>query len=181
MLNREDKSVMNKGMLLRSASSRTRGVSAGRAGRAGEALAVAAASAMTLLASTAAWGAPPVRVSQPWFRYLLSSIPAGGYMTLRNTTAKPIALTGASSPGCGMMMLHRTVHSHGQERMVPVKRITIPAQGTFRFVPGAYHVMCMKPRMHVGENVPVKLRFDRAPTLTVKFRVYGAMGKPSAH
>jgi copper(I)-binding protein len=100
-------------------------------------------------------------------------------MTLRNTTAEPVALTGASSPACEMMMLHRTEHSGGQERMVPVKRITIRAHGTFRFAPGAYHVMCMKPKMHVGETIPVRLRFADAPPLTTQFRVYGATGRPS--
>lgn len=91
--------------------------------------------------------APAVTVANPWFRYLLPSIPAGGYMTLSNATSEPIQLTGAHSSACGMTMLHKTVHKNGLDEMLPVKSITVPSHGSFAFSPGHYHVMCMHPHM----------------------------------
>ena len=131
------------------------------------------------LALGPASAAPPVTVSQPWFRYLLPNIPAGGYLTLDNHTPQTVHLTGASSSACGMLMLHKTVHENGVEKMVAVPEVTIPAHGSFSFHPGFYHIMCMKPHMKVGETVPVTLTFDHTPPLTIDFPVYGAMGKTS--
>jgi periplasmic copper chaperone A len=121
--------------------------------------------------------ANPVVVSHPWFRYLLPQIPAGGFMTLHNPNDKPILLEGVRSPACGMAMLHESISSGGTERMIMVKTITVPANGDFAFSPGGYHVMCMEPRMKVGETVPVTLLFQNAPPVTVTFPVYGASGQ----
>lgn len=124
--------------------------------------------------------APTMQVEHPWFRFLLPSIPAGGYMTLHNPTAHRVVLTGARSAACGKTMLHKTVHSGNQEKMVRVKNVVIPAHGSFAFRPGFYHVMCMQPNMKPGETVPVTLEFHGAAPLTVPFHVYGAKGRPAS-
>jgi len=131
---------------------------------------------VSLLASGAARAASPVSVTGAWFRYLLSSIPAAGYMTLQNSSAEAIVLTGASSPACGMLMLHRTETAGGVDRMVPVKQVTVPGHGSFRFAPGGYHIMCMRPAMQVGETVPVTLKFSDGDQVHVPFAVQGANG-----
>lgn len=115
----------------------------------------------------------PIIVSHPWFRYLLPQIPAGGFMTLRNTSGTPIVLDGARTPACGMAMLHESINSGGAETMIVVKTITVPAHRDFAFSPGGYHVMCMQPQMKVGETVPVTLLFRNNPPVTVAFHVYG--------
>ena len=89
---------------------------------------------------------------------------------------QPIVLDGARSPACGMAMLHQTVSDSGAEVMTIVKTITVPANGDFAFSPGGYHVMCMEPRMKVGETVPVTLLFQNAPPVIANFPVYGASG-----
>ncbi|MDE2580579.1 MAG: copper chaperone PCu(A)C [Rhodospirillales bacterium] len=116
----------------------------------------------------------------PWFRYLLASIPAGGYMTLENNGAGPAVLTGAQSPGCGMLMMHRTETVGGTDRMVRVEKVNIPAHGKLRFAPGGYHLMCMEPKMHPGQAVPVTLHFADGSRITVRFIVRGANGTPEA-
>ena len=45
-------------------------------------------------------------VSDAWIRAMPAGIPSGGYFTLHNGTAKDVVLMGASSPGCGSLMLH---------------------------------------------------------------------------
>lgn len=131
------------------------------------------------LAPSAAFAKQPISVGGPWFRFLLPSIPAGGYMRLDNGTDHTVLLIGASSPACGIMMLHKTVSENGMDKMVPVRNIAIPAHGRFTLRPGHYHIMCMQPRMDPGETVPVTLEFVHAPSVTVRFTVYGANGRPT--
>jgi periplasmic copper chaperone A len=134
------------------------------------AMAAAFVPAMALAATN------PVIVSHPWFRYLLPQIPAGGFMVLHNPSDQPIVLDGVRSPACGMAMLHESMSRGGAETMTMVDSITVPANGDFAFSLGGYHVMCMEPRMRVGETVPVTLLFQNAPPITVTFPVYGATG-----
>ncbi|CAG4917384.1 unnamed protein product [Acidocella sp. C78] len=123
---------------------------------------------------------PAVTAKDGWFRYLLPQIPAAGFVTLANAGDAPAVLVGASSPACGSVMLHRSMNRSGMDMMIHVKSIIIPAHGSFRFSPGAYHLMCMKPRMTVGGTAHVTLTFAAAPPLTVTFTVYGADGHPSS-
>ncbi len=140
--------------------------------------AAAFALGLALLAPGGAQAAGPVSVGGGWFRYLLAQIPAGGYMTLRNAGNAPAVLTGASSPACGSLMLHRTESGGGTDRMVSVDRVTVPAHGSLRFAPGGYHLMCMQPRMHPHETVPVTLTFADGSRTTTAFTVFGAKGAP---
>ena len=133
-----------------------------------------------LLASISALAAPPIEISQPWFRYVVPQVPAGGYMTLRNASANPAVLTGASSPACGMLMIHRSETAGGADRMVPVGSVAVPPGGALSFAPGGYHLMCMQPRMKPGETVNVTLTFQGGQTASAAFPVFGAAGKPAA-
>lgn len=131
-----------------------------------------------LLASATALAAPPVTVSQPWFRYVVPQVPAGGYMTLHNSSSGPAVLTGGSSPACGMLMLHRSESGNGTDRMLPVASVAVPPGGTLTFAPGSYHLMCMQPRMKPGETVAVTLTFKDGQTASAAFPVFGPAGKP---
>lgn len=120
-----------------------------------------------------------VTVEKPWMRFIIKARPAGGYFTLHNDTAKPVELTGASSPACGMVMLHQSKKVDGIDKMLHVERVAVPAHGTLKFQPGSYHLMCMKPKdtMVVGHEVPVTLTFAGGDSITVKFPVKGVGGK----
>lgn len=133
-----------------------------------------------LLASTGAWAAGNgLSVSHAWIRMIMPSRPAAGYFTLSNTTDKVEILVGAASPACGMVMLHQSVHKNGQEQMIMVKSIAIPAHGSFTFAPGGYHVMCMSPGKTVtpGQSIPITLRFADGTRVMAQFLVRGATGK----
>lgn len=137
-----------------------------------------AVGAAALLAMAA--GAPPgVAVHDPWMRSIIPSRPAAGYLTLTNDTDTALSLVGASSPGCGMLMLHQSMNMGGQETMVMVKSIAVPAHGKVVFAPGGYHLMCMQPTdaLKPGASVPVTLRFANGDALTTPFPVRNAMGK----
>ncbi|HQT60473.1 MULTISPECIES: copper chaperone PCu(A)C [unclassified Acidiphilium] len=148
---------------------------------------VAAGLAQPAAAAPAAAGSPAPAITAPaitakdgWFRYLLPQIPAAGFVTLANESDSPAVLTGVRSPACGSAMLHRSLNHSGMDMMIHVQSVTIPAHGKFRFSPGAYHIMCMKPHMAVGQTASVTLTFAAAPPLTVPFTVYGADGRPAS-
>jgi hypothetical protein len=101
-------------------------------------------------------------------------VPAGGYLTLHNGGPQKLTLTGASSPACGMMMLH---HTEG-ERMVPVPSVAIPPGGTLTLSPGGYHLMCMKPQMTVGQTAPLTLHFAGGGTVDAVVPVIGPRDHP---
>jgi copper(I)-binding protein len=125
-----------------------------------------------------AWASPTVTVTKPWVRYLLPSVPAAGYMTVRNDGDSDAVLTGASSPSCGMLMLHKSEDSSGMAMMMDMQTITIPAHGSVTFQPGGYHLMCMSPVMKLGDTVKLTLSFQDGPAMTVAAPVYGAQGAP---
>ncbi len=131
---------------------------------------------------------PPAQAARPaggllvqngWWRALPGSIPAGGYFTLRNNGRQAVALTGASSPACGSIMLHQTTSSGGMAGMNHVMVVDVPPGGSASFAPGGYHLMCMAPgpTMKPGGAVPVTLIFQSGAKLTVNFAVRNAAGK----
>jgi periplasmic copper chaperone A len=129
-----------------------------------------------LIGASAASAAGGVAVQKPWMRLVMKSRPAAGYFTLDNETSAAVALTGASSADCGMLMLHQSKEVAGVEKMLPVKSVTVPAHGSVTFAPGGYHLMCMSPGtgMTVGATVPVTLKFADGQTVTAQFPVKGA-------
>lgn len=127
---------------------------------------------------TAASGVANVTAKTPWMRYLLPSLPAGGYVTLNNSGDADAVVTGAASPDCGGIMLHESKDNSGMAMMLDVTTVTVPAHGSMSFTPGGYHLMCMAPKMHPGMRVPVTLMFRGGDTLALTMQVYGAMGAP---
>jgi periplasmic copper chaperone A len=146
-------------------------------------VASAAVAVLLVLSATApcasAQAPSGLKLSGQWLRFIMSSLPAAGYFTLSNATAMAETLTGASSPACGMLMLHKSVRKNGTESMVMVPSVKVPAHGKLRFAPGGYHLMCMKPTtaMRRGKTVPVTLNFADGKSLSASFPVRNATGK----
>jgi copper(I)-binding protein len=131
-----------------------------------------------LLFATSA-GAAEVQISDAWIRALPAPSPSGGYFTIRNTGKSELTLIGAKSPGCGMLMLHRSKEMGGMSSMEDVSSVPVPAGGEVRFVPGGYHLMCMDPTAAIkpGGSVPVTLQFSDKTDATANFAVKNAQGK----
>jgi hypothetical protein len=131
------------------------------------------------LAASAANAAPAdVKITDAWFRSLPSSLPAGGYFTLHNESTKPVTLTGASSPDCGMLMLHKSDTMGGMMQMEDVAKLDVPAGGTLKFAPGGYHLMCMQPSAAIkpGGRTKVTLTFAGGAAAMADFAVRSATG-----
>ena len=125
-----------------------------------------------------AGSATDVSVQQPWVRYLLPGLPAGGYLVMVNNSNMPATLTGASSPACSSLMLHESMNMGGTAMMMPAENVSVPAHGQAELVQGGYHMMCMNPKMKVGETIAITLSFGDGTTLAVSAPVYGATGGP---
>lgn len=122
--------------------------------------------------------AAPVMVSDAWIRALPAALPSGGYFTLRNTGDKPVTLTGAESPACGMLMLHKSENQGGMTDMSQMAQVVVPAGGAVKFAPGGYHLMCTDAKaLSPGTQVPVTLQFADGTALTASFAVKTAVGK----
>ncbi len=120
-----------------------------------------------------------VTVQDAWIRALPSSVPSGGYFTLHNGGLKDLVLTGAESPACGMLMLHKSSDTGGMSSMDDVLEITVPVGGSVKFAPGGYHLMCMNttPAIKPGAKVSVTLIFKNGEKTTTVFAVRNASGR----
>jgi copper(I)-binding protein len=121
--------------------------------------------------------AAPLDITGAWFRALPGKLPAGGYFTAQNNTRHDIAITGASSDGCGMLMIHQSSNKGGMSGMDMVEEVSVPAGGKIAFAPGGYHLMCEGPKMKIGAKVPVLLNLSDGTAVAAAFTVKGATGK----
>jgi copper(I)-binding protein len=138
---------------------------------------ILSAAAIALLATPALAG--NLTVSNGWFRALPVNLPSGGYFTLHNGGTANATLTGASSPACGMLMLHKSESMNGMASMMDMPSVPVPAGGNATFAPGGYHLMCMQPTpaMKPGASVPVALLFADGSKLSANFAVKDAKGQ----
>ncbi len=134
-------------------------------------------SLIALLAMTCAAGAAPFEISDGWFRSLPGKLPAAGYFNAQNSTAREIAIVGARSDACGMLMMHQSANKGGMSSMDMVNQVMVPPGGQVAFAPGGYHLMCSDPRMKIGARVPVLLDLSDGSAVAVAFTVRGATGK----
>ncbi|MBI1330227.1 MAG: copper chaperone PCu(A)C [Alphaproteobacteria bacterium] len=132
-----------------------------------------------LIATAGLAASPNAAVSDAWIRALPANTPSGGYFTLTNNGGNSLTLTGATSPACGMLMLHKSDMAGGMMHMEHVTAIDIPAHGKLAFAPGGYHLMCMdaSPAIKPGNNIEVTLTFKGGDTLAAKFAVRNANGR----
>ena len=122
--------------------------------------------------------AAELTVSEAWIRALPPSVPSGGYFTLHNGGTKSVTLTGAESPACGMLMLHKSENHGGMGTMMEMETVEVPPGGTVRFAPGGYHLMCTDATgaIQPGKTVPVTLLFRDGVKIVAGFAVKNAAG-----
>ncbi|HUO01470.1 MAG TPA: copper chaperone PCu(A)C [Rhizomicrobium sp.] len=139
----------------------------------------ASAFALLCLVPSAHADTGKLTISDAWIRALPASVPSGGYFTLHNGGANAVVLTGAESPACGMLMLHKSENKGGMEAMMDVSEVDVPGGGTVKFAPGGYHLMCMNatPAIKPGATIPVTLTFKDGAKRTAPFAVRNAVGK----
>jgi copper(I)-binding protein len=107
---------------------------------------------------------------------------SGGFLKIENKGGADKLLS-ASSPASKTMELHTMTMEGNVMKMREVKAIDIPANGTVELKPGGLHLMFidLKSQLKPGLSVPVKLKFEKAGEVEVKFKVggYPAHGEPA--
>ena len=137
-----------------------------------------AASALLIGNRPAIGGETSLVLSGGYMQTTMPSRPAAGYFTLENKGEADRELVGASSPGCGSVMLHKSEEVNGVAEMHHVDSVPVPAHKSITFAPGDFHLMCMSPAASLkpGSTVPVTLTFKDGGTLTSDFPVRAAGG-----
>jgi len=138
-----------------------------------------------LMALAACHGSGRVlRAEDGWVRLAaVPGRPAAAYFTLHGGP-QPVRLTAVESPEAGAAELHHSmaIGPGGMVGMQPAAEVDVPAGGEVRFAPGAYHVMLfgLNARVAAGGRITLRLRFDKAPPLSVEAQVIGA-GDPAPY
>jgi copper(I)-binding protein len=132
------------------------------------------------IAATAAAATPvaTITVSDAWVRWLPANLPAGGYVTLKNTGTRVQVLTGATSPDFAEVSLHQSVQRDGVSQMQPVSRVEIPPGGALSLAGSGYHLMLEQPRrpLKPGDQVSITLHFVGGSSTTARFDVRSPSG-----
>ncbi len=124
-------------------------------------------------ATADAAGPQVITAQHAWVRWLPNNLPAAGYVTLVNSSDKPVDLTDISSDDYQGAMLHQTVANGSTQQMVMVDKLTVPAHGQVAIAPGGYHIMLEHAQHKVapGDTVHLKLQFSDGETLDTAFAV----------
>ena len=121
-------------------------------------------------------------IAHPWARETaVGQVVGGGFMTIRNGTAKADVLLSATSPMAKDVQIHTTVITNGVMQMREAKGgLTIPAKGVLELKPGGNHLMLMGlgQRLTPKSRVPVTLTFKNAGQIKVELVVHSMADAP---
>jgi copper(I)-binding protein len=134
-----------------------------------------------LLVSLPAFG--QIEIEKPWMRATPPGAKvAAGYVTVRNKSASPDRLVGASSPVAARVETHVHIKDGEILRMREVKALDVPAKGALELKPGGAHLMFVeiKQPLKEGDKVPVTLKFEKAGEIKTEFNV-GRLAGPPMH
>jgi len=106
---------------------------------------------------------------------------SGGFMKIENDSTAADKLISASSSVSKSMELHTMSMDNNVMRMREVKSIDLPAKSKVELRPGGLHLMFidLNKQLKAGDIIPVKLKFEKAGEVEVKFQVMG--NKPPDH
>ena len=82
-----------------------------------------------------------------------------GYMQINNTSNKQIDIIDINSPSFKSVEMHLSKEVDGFAKMLPQKKLRIPANGKLILKPGSYHLMLIQPSKWLKQGDKVKLNF----------------------
>jgi copper(I)-binding protein len=145
-------------------------------------LAFAALLALASPALSHEYKAGSLVITHPWSRATPGGAKiAGGYLTITNTGTEPDRLVGGALPQAGKFELHEMKMDGDVMKMRPLPNgIEIKPGETVKLEPSGNHIMFvdLKQPLKRGETVKGQLRFEKAGTVDVEYKVeaIGAKG-----
>lgn len=116
-------------------------------------------------------------VTAPWARATPRGAKVGGgYLKITNNGAAPDRLLGGTASVAGRIEVHEMSMTDGVMRMRPLTGgLEIKPGASVDLAPGGYHLMLMdlKQQLREGETLAATLRFEKAGTVEVTFRIGG--------
>ncbi len=126
----------------------------------------------------------PLRVENAWVREAPPTAQVlGAFMHLHNTGDTLITITGASSPACAAVEIHRTVIEDGVARMIPQPSLQLDAGEHIDLAPGGYHLMLIQPQqpLQAGATVTIELQLGDGGSQSIQAQVRKGMGEMGGH
>ena len=121
---------------------------------------------LLLLAATAA-PADDLQVGNPWVSLPILDEDPAVYFAIANRRDAPRKITGASSPRCERIEIHRAAVQDGVMGSIELEEMEIPAGGAVAFAPrGLFLKMIKAQSLSEGENVPVELELDNGEKIS---------------
>jgi copper(I)-binding protein len=137
-------------------------------------------SALLALAALAACHQEAKRSAEKaWVRLpAVAGNPGAGYLTIHGGP-QPERLLAVESPAAGSTELHESMKmgpGGGMTGMQRLDRLDVPVNGMVTFAPNGNHVMMfgLSPSLKPGGTIPLSLRFEKGPPLTIEAKVVGA-------
>lgn len=128
---------------------------------------------LSLMASPAF--ATSIEVKDAWSRATLTHSMSGVvYMKVANTTGQNDAIVSVETPVAKKAELHRTtMGENGMMDMNEVEKIVLENNTYVQLEPGDLHIMLMglTQRLYEGNEFPLTLHFEHAPTQTIRVTV----------
>jgi periplasmic copper chaperone A len=126
---------------------------------------------------------PALTVKDAWARPPLApQNNTAVYMTLENTGTKPKSVVSVSTPDAAKAEIHEMRMQSGMMSMMPVKALTVPANGHVELKPGGFHIMCtgLKKTLKPGDRMNLVLKLDDGTSVPVTAMVKSAEETPNA-
>lgn len=116
---------------------------------------------LALLACTAAFAQPAVRIDDPWIRGTVPGQSATGAF-MRLTPSAHARLVAARSPVAGVVEIHEMAMEGDVMKMRQIPSLDLAGGRSMDLKPGGYHVMLMslKQTLAGGQSVPLTLVFE---------------------
>ena len=96
-----------------------------------------------------------------------------GFMEIENISTTAAEITAISSKDFGRIEMHLSREENGIARMLPQKKLVIPARGTLKLEHGSYHLMLFKPlrRLKDGDSTELLITLASGDSFSITVMV----------
>lgn len=115
-----------------------------------------------------------IEIRNAWARATPPNAPTGAlYLVVDNHSERADRLLGGETEAAEGLELHSHAQKGSVMRMRRMDTMSIPANASVPFAPGANHIMLtgLKERLRAGETIPVVLRFEHAGEIAVEAEI----------